>query len=164
MGKTSKRKNEPNRGQNKQSSSCSIPLLPELLSIAEETAAVLLAFEASVAASNGVVPDWQPNPDDDPNVEDVLDEAVHDFEEGAVPDCQPPLSDATTIPTWAPTSSHGDLSFLQDEFLLGDDHCEGAAKAFNNKDATKNPTRLLTQKVSSEECNSCRVQNAAGGD
>ena len=100
-----------------------------LLSVAEKTAANILAEETAArsrrAFEASVVPDCQPNPDYDPNQ---------------------PSSDTTTIPTKAPTSSHGDLLFLQDKFLLDDDNNIRAKNAYNNKD-TANLTLLLTQKV-----------------
>ena len=92
---------------------------------------------AAANTNNGVVPDCQPNRSpDESNLKDVrLDE-----------EDEPSDTDTTTIPTRAPTSSHGDLSFLQDKFLLDDDNCRKAENAYNNKDTT-NATLLLTQKV-----------------
>ena len=75
MGKVPRR-SRPNRGLYNQSSSCSIPLLPVLLSAAEETAAKILAEETAArlrAFEASVVPDCQSNPDDDSNLENVLE-------------------------------------------------------------------------------------------
>ena len=53
-----------------------------------------------------------------PNPDDVLDEEDHEEDPTPIP-----------IPTRAPTSSYGDLSFLQDKLLLDDKNCRRAENA-----------------------------------